>query len=178
MPSAKPLPPRQLEFVIEYLANGLNATKAAITAGYSKRTADSQASRLLKSKPVKAEIARRTKKRLAKREITADRVLDEIAKLAFANPQRFYNPFGSLIPIHELDEDVAASIAGLEILEVAGGRGKKKKSIATLKKIKFADKGVNLERLGRYLKLFGGDRGTPDEPFVVKIESILSGGTK
>lgn len=172
MGSKRELPPRQKDFISLYLANGFNAKKAAIGAGYSKRTAESQGSRLLKSRRVKAEIAARTKQRLAKREITAERVLDEIAKLAYLDPRRLYNQYGSLIPVHELDEDVAAAVAAVEVREIF----EEGEQTGELKKIKFADKGQNLERLGRYLKLFN-ERGTAEEPFVVRIESILKNGT-
>lgn len=72
------LPLKQLTFIAEYLANGFNATAAAKTAGYSKRTAESQGSRLLKNVKVAAAIAEATSERLANLEITADYVLKTI----------------------------------------------------------------------------------------------------
>ncbi len=47
------LSPKRLKFAQEYLLNGGNGTKAAITAGYSKKTAHAQASRLLKDVKIK-----------------------------------------------------------------------------------------------------------------------------
>ncbi len=158
------LPPRQRFFVSEYLANGFNATKAARAAGYSKHTADSQGSRLLQNAKVKAAIAARSQKALVKREITAERVLDEIAKLAYFDPRRLYAPGGELIAIGDLDEDVAACVAGVEVKEIT----REHCVIGHLKKIKFADKGANLERLGRYLKLF-----TDRVEHTVKITRVL-----
>jgi phage terminase small subunit len=151
---AKELTPKQALFVAEYLANGFNATSAAISAGYSKKTAHSQGPRLLENVEIKEAIANKVGKALAKREITAERVLDEIAKLAFLDPRKLFTSDGSLVPIHELDDDTAASIAGLEVNELFEGEGDQKHAFGLLKKIKIADKGTNLERLGRYFKLF------------------------
>lgn len=144
------LPVKQQHFITEYLANGFNATQAAITAGYAKNSADTQGSRLLVNAKVKEVLAARAQKVMAKREITAEKVLDEIYKLAMFDPRKLFRPDGSLIPITELDDDTAASIAGLDVTELR----EEGFSIGRLKKIKIADKGINLERLGRYLKLF------------------------
>jgi phage terminase small subunit len=78
------LPPRQQRFVAEYLVD-LNATQAAIRAGYSKKTAVVQGPRLLGNVEV-AEAIERGKTRLqVKTEITQERVLSELALLAFSD---------------------------------------------------------------------------------------------
>lgn len=149
------LTPKQILFVSEYLANGLEGKKAALSAGYSPKTADSQASQLLSNPKVSAEIAKRQGKRLEKLEITADKVLQELAKLAFFDIRKFYREDGTLKPIPELDDETAAALVGMELEEAYEhfGKGQSKPS-GILKKIKMADKGQNLERLGRHLKLF------------------------
>lgn len=144
------LPEKQRVFVVEYFAQGLNATKAAIAAGYSAKTADSQASRLLKDVKVAAAVAEWSRTKLRSREITAERVLDEVAKLAFHRPTELFTGEGYLRPLSDLDEEEAASIAGIEISERHSDDG----STVRLKKIKLADKGMNLERLMRYMGLF------------------------
>lgn len=144
------LPLKQRNFVVNYLVNGFNATKAARDAGFSAKSADTQGSRLLANVKIKAVIAARTGRALAKKEITAENVLQEIAKMAFFDPRRLFRPDGTLIPITELDDDTAASIAGIDVSEIRAG----KLLIGNLKKIKIADKGSSLERLGRHLKLF------------------------
>lgn len=146
--------PKQTRFVAEYLANGLNATKAAISAGYSKKSATVEGARLLVNAKVSAEIGKKTAKRFEKLELTGDMVIAELRKMAFLDPRKLFAVDGSLIPIHELDDDTAASIAGLEVNELFEGDGDQKHAYGLLKKIKIADKGVNLERLGRYFKLF------------------------
>lgn len=86
-------------------------------------------------------------KRLAKLEITADRVLQELAKLAFFDPRNFFEDDGRLKRLQDLDEHTCMALAGIEVTELPEGNG-------FLKKIRLADKGQNLERLGKHLKLF------------------------
>ena len=72
------LTPKQALFVANFLANGMNATNAYISAGYSENGAASGACILMSNIKVIDEIAKKTNKRLAKLEITADYVLQTI----------------------------------------------------------------------------------------------------
>jgi phage terminase small subunit len=140
--------PKQQLFVREYLVD-LNATQAAIRAGYSERTAGQMGFDLLKNPQVAAAIQAGMDKRAAKVEITAERVLQEIARLAFFDPSKLFGHDGRVLPISDLDEDTRRAIAGLEVQDLGG-----EESIGVVRKYKLADKGANLERLGRHLKLF------------------------
>lgn len=146
---ARTLTKKQQEFVAAYLIDG-NATKAALSAGYSKRTAAKQGSQLLAIPRIQQEIAKKHNKRLEKFEISAEKVLNEIAKLAFFDPRKLFREDGSPKHITELDDETAMAVAGLDVNELYGEDG----PIGQVKKYKLADKGQNLERLGRYLKLF------------------------
>jgi phage terminase small subunit len=170
---AKELTQKQRVFVAQYLIDG-NATRAAIAAGYSKKTAQMQGSRLLTNVMVAAEIDKKTEKLLDKLDITADRVLSEIAKLAFFDPRKLFNSDGSPKQILELDDDTAAAIAGLEVNELFEGNGDEKHAYGLVKKIKIADKGVNLERLGKHLKLFT-DKVEHSGKFT--LEQLIAGGS-
>jgi phage terminase small subunit len=90
--------------------------------------------------------------RANKLEITAEKVLQEIAKLAFHDPRKFFDDDGRLKPVSELDDNTAACLAGIETMHKIVGD--EKDGCVVLTKIKIADKGANLERLGRHLKLF------------------------
>ena len=70
----------QARFVEEYLVS-LNATQAAINAGYSERTANQQASRLLANVKVQAAIEEAMESRSERTQITADNVLNELAAM-------------------------------------------------------------------------------------------------
>ena len=150
--------PKQTRFVAEYLANGLNATRAAISAGYSEKTADTQGARLLVNVKVVQAIEAKTNRILGKLEVTADMVVQEIAKLAFFDPRKLFNDDGSMKLISEIDDHSAAALAGFDVCELFDGAGDQKHAYGLLKKVKLADKTRNLELLGRYFKLFSPDR--------------------
>lgn len=153
MSTAKRINARQARFVTEYLID-LNATKAAVRAGYSEKSAEKIGSRLLGNPGVSAALSEKQGQRLKRRDITAERVLDEIAKIAFLDPRKLFTSDGSLVPIHELDDDTAASVAGLEVNELSEGEGDQKHAFGLQKKVKIADKLRGLEMLGKHLKLF------------------------
>ena len=75
---------KQQKFCDEYLLD-LNATQAAIRAGYSSNTATEQGARLLTNVKVQNYIQERKKDRIERTEITQDMVLNELANIAFSN---------------------------------------------------------------------------------------------
>lgn len=93
-------------------------------------------------------------KRANKVEITADRVIEEIARLAFFDPRKFFNQDGSPIPIQELDDDTAMALAGMDVMEEFEGSGADRVFVGYTKKFKLTDKRASLELLGKHLKLF------------------------
>lgn len=138
---------KQKRFAAEYIID-LNATQAAIRAGYSEKTAKSQGQRLLTHVDIKAEIAKAKSHREKRTEITQDRVLHELAKIGFADIRKAV-AWGSvpditgegdalypveLIPSSEIDDDTAAAIS--EVALTAQGV-----------RVKFADKRAALETL-------------------------------
>lgn len=78
---------KQQAFVREYLVD-LNATQAAIRAGYSRNTARAQGHDLLTHPDISQEIASAMHERSVRTEITADMVLRELAKIGFADIRR------------------------------------------------------------------------------------------
>ena len=81
---AAKLTDKQRTFVAEYLVD-LNATQAAIRAGYSAKTANEQGARLLTNVSVAAAIAEAQAERAQRTEISQDRILDELASIAFGD---------------------------------------------------------------------------------------------
>jgi phage terminase small subunit len=73
--------PREERFIAEYLVDG-NGTRAAVAAGYSEGNAKSQAYELLKRPHVLAEIKRRQRAIAKKLELSAEKVLTDIARVA------------------------------------------------------------------------------------------------
>lgn len=73
---------KQERFVEEYLVD-LNATQAAVRAGYSAKTAEQMGYQLLQKTSVQKKLEESIERRSKRTEITQDRVLDEIGKVAF-----------------------------------------------------------------------------------------------
>lgn len=146
---------KELSFCDEYPVD-FNATKAAVRAGYSPATAAAIGWELLRRARVMSELAKRQEDRSTRLEITADRVQQEIAKLAFFDPRDFFDGEGRPKHPHEMDAATAAAVAGFEVHRQydTDGEGNRVLSGVTFK-LKQADKGQNLERLGKILGMFG-----------------------
>lgn len=114
---------KQKIFAKEYLID-LNATKAAIRAGYSQRTAYSQGQRLLKNVEIQTLISKLMEERSERTEITADRVIQEIAKIAFADIGNFmsWDVDGNInmFPHESVDTSVVQSVRSNRTLKPVG----------------------------------------------------------
>lgn len=162
---------KQAVFVREYLID-LNATAAAKRAGYSEKTAHVIGQENLRKPAIKEAISEAMNARSKRTEITADRVLIELGRLAFLDIRKAFNADGSLKPIHEFDDDTAAAIAGIEVSETSGGDG----SAGTLKKIKLSDKRASLELCGRHLQMWTDKIKVDGEMAVTMITRRIIGG--
>ncbi|MDF2189298.1 terminase small subunit [Paraflavitalea sp. CAU 1676] len=107
---------QQIHFCNEYLVD-FNASRAAVAAGYSKKTAASIASRLLTKVNIQAYLSKKKEKVAAKLDISMERTLLEIARVAYSDPRRLFDEEGRLKPITELDDDTAAVISHIEVDE-------------------------------------------------------------
>ena len=145
--------PKQERFVEEYLVD-LNATQAAVRAGYSAATAEVQGPRLLGNVRVAAAIAETQAARSKRTAISADRVVAELAKIAFANMADYMQPNGdSYLDFSALTRDQAAALQEVTVEEFVKGRGEDKRDVRRVK-FKLADKRAALVDLGRHLGLF------------------------
>lgn len=146
--------PKQELFCLEYLKDR-NATAAYMRAGYKAKghAAEANASRLLSN----AEIAKRINAALSEVkkavQVEAEDVLREILKLAKSDVRKLYREDGTLKLPHEWDDDTAAAVAGVDVVETTIG-DKDSPISQTTKKVKLWDKKGSLELLGRHLKLF------------------------
>ena len=150
--------PKQQRFVDEYLID-LNATQAAIRAGYSAKTANEQGARLLTNVSVRSAIAAAQQERAKRTHITQDRVLQEIARIAFSDVRALYNEDGSLKKPGELTDEAAAALASVEVMEIGGDDA----PLTLTKKTKVFDKVAALTLAARHLGMLndklklGGD---------------------
>lgn len=107
--------PKQARFVAEYLID-LNATQAAIRAGYSAKTANEQGARLLAKDSIAVAVGAGKSKQLATADLTATRVLEELRRLAFVDMRAFFDGRGNMRPVNELTPDQGSALAGLEVI--------------------------------------------------------------
>ena len=84
MPTRKPLTPKQERFVAEYLID-LNATQAAIRAGYSTKTAENIGWQNLRKPEIAAAVAAAKSLQLERANLSAERVLEELRRIGFAD---------------------------------------------------------------------------------------------
>lgn len=165
---------QQQLFVEEYIID-LNGTQAAIRAGYAESSARATASRLLTIDNIQNAIAEARKEQQKRTQITADRVLLEVARLAMYDPRKFFNNEGEPLGIHELDDDTAAALAGMDVIEQYENIGDGKREFTGyLKKYKLADKGPNLERLMKHLGLYERDNEQKIDPFTTMLHGIAT----
>lgn len=172
------LTPRQRRFVEEYLVD-LVATQAASRAGYSAKTAEQQGSRLLGNAKVAAAIAAGQQKRSKRTEITADRVLGELAKIGFANMADYMRPGPNGDPYLDfsgLTRDQAAALQEVTVEDFVDGRGDDSRDVRRVK-FKLADKRAALVDLGRHLGIFVDKHqvsGPNDGPIKIqRVERVI-----
>lgn len=147
----KDLTEKQYIFCLEYLID-YNATRAAIKAGYSEKTAHSQGSRMLKNVKVKTFVDKKTKERSEKLDITVDRVLEEIASIAFFDIRKLFNG-SSLKEVDSLDDNTAKAISSVKSrIEKMDGE-----NFAEVVEIKSNDKLKALDMLSKHIGLYEKD---------------------
>jgi phage terminase small subunit len=150
-------------FIDEYMVDR-NGAQAAIRAGYSAKTAKEIAYRLMDRPEIADAIEKRTEKLAKKAGVTAERVIEELAAIGFADIRELYDADGNLLPINQLGDRVAATLSGIEVEVTRGGKGRTPSEVL---KVRRYDKVRALELLGRHLKLFaeqhehGGIGGGP-----------------
>ena len=159
---------REQRFVEEYLISP-NVGPAMIRAGYSPNSARQHGHQVMKRPDIIAAIAAGQAKLSAKTGITAERVLNELAKIAFADIRKVFTPSGNLLPPADMDDDTAAIIASIDVVtrsrqggasegledQPNGGALKRRASqVEHIHKIKLADKLGALTQIGRHLGMF------------------------
>lgn len=135
---------KQKRFVEEYLID-LNATQAAIRAGYSPDTAKAIGSENLTKPDIRAQIDRAMAERSKRTGVNAERVIRELAKIAFVNATEVIDPTTATVKEDALPEDTAA-IQSVKV-KTFGEDGLERE-------IKMADKLKALELLGKHLGMF------------------------
>jgi phage terminase small subunit len=123
------LSPKERRFVAEFLKDQ-NAKQAAIRAGYSRKTAETQGPRLYRKVQVRDAVDRELAKIRDKSLLTAELVREKVYALLMFDPRKAFNSDGTTKPVNEMPDDVIAALAGFEVDDTAG----------EVKKIRFTDR--------------------------------------
>lgn len=152
---------KQKRFCEEYLID-LNATQAAIRAGYKEKTAYAQGQRLLKKVEAQDYLQKLMNERSQRTEITADRVLAELAAIAFSDrtelAQVDEDGMVTFTPTEQLGSNAKKTIAGIE-------NGKYGTKVTTYDKVKA------LELIGKHLGMFTASADNSDT--LAKLDEVL-----
>lgn len=164
------LPPMQDRFVDEWLID-FNGTQAAIRAGYSERSARSIAGRLLTKDNIQAEISRRQRDLQRRTEVSQERVVKELARVAFADATDYVQVETRTV---EKNDGTELSYQTVTLTETAELSADQRAAIAGIKQgangveVKLHDKIKALELLGRHIGMFNDKlevKATVENPF-------------
>jgi phage terminase small subunit len=133
---------RQRRFCEEYLVD-YSPVKAMIRAGYAFKTANRNSGEFMKNPFIQEYLGKRARKQSEKIALTAERVLEEISRLAFSNIADFYkqDPKTKKFVLKDISELTPAQQAC--IAEYSPG-----------KPIKLYNKDSALDKLGKHFKLY------------------------
>ena len=134
---------KQKKFIDEYLVD-LNATQAAIRAGYKEKAAYRTGAENLRKPQIQEEIQKRMEERQKRTEITQDMVLQELAAIAFDRATDYVSVMGGMVQVKDTDQlsdSQIAAIAGIK--ETQNGI-----------EVKLGSKEKTLELLGRHLGMW------------------------
>lgn len=141
-------------FLDDYFVT-LNGYKSAVNAGFSEKTATVQACQMLGIEENQVYLQNLRESLSEKTGISQQKVLEEIAKIAFSDIRNYYQDDNNLKPICDLEDNEAAALASVKSYEekLQGSEI----IIGVNKEIKLYDKLAGLEKLARHLGLYQKD---------------------
>lgn len=148
---------KQEKFAQKYveLGNASEAYRQSYDVAEMKpESVNRKAKELLDNGKITARVEELQELARKRHQVTVDRIVAEYSKIAFLDIRKAFGEDGDLRPIHEIDDDTAAAIAGIESEAVFEGSGRDRERVGTLKKIKLVDKKGALDSLARHLGMF------------------------
>jgi phage terminase small subunit len=143
---------KQQCFIDEYLID-LNATRAAIKAGYSKKTAQQTGSENLLKPVIKNAVEKALAERSERTQIDADWLLNRLAEEATADIADIYDEVtGALKPVHRWPKIWRTGlIAGVDVRQEFYGYGDDREHVGDTTKLKISDRIKRLELIGKHI---------------------------
>jgi phage terminase small subunit len=163
------LTPQQARFVQEYLIDH-SAVAAAIRAGYSKKSAAAQGCQLLNKPKIREAIKAAEAVILSRVRISAEKTLNELGKIAFADLRNVFDEHGRLIPPSQWPDTVAGAISSIKVKQITDGEDAEGNPIgAQVIEMKLWDKVSALNSLGKH---FGLLVDKTEETHIIRFESM------
>jgi len=168
---------KRQRFVNEYLKD-LNATQAAVRAGYSKKTADVQGPRLLGNVSIKAAVDAAIARRNKRLELSQDKVVRELVKIGLADIKDYlsYRSEKKLVFVDDDGEPIIDYQPIIELVPSDDVDGTLVQEVSLSQKgvfsFKLADKMKALELLGRHLGMFTDNVNLSGEVGVKVVDDI------
>ena len=165
------LTPKQERFAIEYLVD-LNATQAAIRAGYSNngQSAEVQGCMLLRNPKVNKYIQKRREKLSVKAEINEEWVLKRYKLLADYNVYDFFQDDGELRPLSTIPKEKLYAVCGIKVAKrITTQTDLEAIEKTIIQEFKLPDKRAVLDSIGKYLGMFEKDNEQKRQPMQINV---------
>lgn len=162
---------QHIRFADKYFET-LNGAESARYAGFAEESARQEASRLLAREDVQDYLQKLRESLSEKTGITQERVLQEIAKIAFSDIRNYYQDDNNLKPICDLDDNEAAALASVKSYEE--NMPGTSIVVGMNREIKLYDKLAGLEKLARHLGMYEKDNNQQGKSFTTTV-NVLSG---
>ena len=144
-----------MEAFVANLVQGMPQQTAYLKAGYKTKCPEVSASKLVRNPKVEARLAYKRAQLAIKYDVTAERVVAELAKVGFANVKRYLDKSNEVKDLSELPDDVAAAVESVQT-DIRHDSGDSKGYTEKVK-LKLHSKLQALDQLGRHLGLFEKD---------------------
>lgn len=146
------LTPKQQAFVLEFLVD-LNASQAAIRAGYARKGVNAASYSLMQRPHIAAAIKAAMEARSQRTKVDADYVLNRLTEIDQMDLLDILDDDMSIKPLSKWPKVWRQSLSGFDIAEMFEGAGKDRDLVGLMKKIKWPDKIKNLELLGKHVNV-------------------------
>lgn len=166
---------KQEQFCQEYLID-LNATQAAVRAGYSVDTAGAIGHENLKKPEIQDKIAVLQAIRAERTQVSQDQIVRELMKVAFGDVGNYFDENGNIIPVHEIETNARGAISAIKVLDEKTEQSEEVFKLTVTKELKMWDKLKALEMLGRHVGIFERDnkQSKPDITANSFLETIAN----
>ena len=147
--------PKQAAFVQYFLADGERNATAAYRKAYprckSENAAAVEGARLLRNPKIISAITEADAARSAALDVTAERIIRELARIGFADPASLFNEAGCLLQIRKMPESIRRAISSIKVKRTPGAESREPEETV---EVRFWSKTDSLEKLGKNLGMF------------------------